>query len=115
MNPYDKAHELARALQASGEYRALLAAKEAIAADPDARKMVEDFLRKQMEREYEVFAGKEDAAKTEALQRMYELLAMNSKAREFLAAYSRFQRTMADISKIIGESVTEGLDIFAKD
>jgi cell fate (sporulation/competence/biofilm development) regulator YlbF (YheA/YmcA/DUF963 family) len=49
------------------------------------------------------------------LQRMYELLAMNSKAREFLAAYSRFQRTMADISKIIGESVTEGLDIFAKD
>ncbi len=115
LNPYDKAHELARALQASDEYRAFLAAKTALDADPDAKKMVKDFIVKKMEQEYEAFAGKEDAAKKEALQRMYDLLAMNARARDFLAAYFRFQRTMADISKIIGDSVAEGLDLFAKD
>jgi cell fate (sporulation/competence/biofilm development) regulator YlbF (YheA/YmcA/DUF963 family) len=115
LNPYDKAHELARTLKASVEYRAFLTAKEALAADLDAQKMTQDFLRKKMELEYEALAGREDKAKTEALQRMYELLAMNAKAREFLEAYFRFQRIMADISKIIGDSVAEGLDLFAKD
>jgi len=115
LNPYDRAHELARALKASAEYRALLAAKAGIDADAGAKKMVGDFLRRKMEAEYEAMAGKEDAAKVEGLQRMYELLAANGRAREFLEAYVRLQRMMADISKIIGESVAEGLDIFAKD
>ncbi|HWQ61545.1 MAG TPA: YlbF family regulator, partial [Negativicutes bacterium] len=52
LNPYDKAHELARALKDSDEYRAFLAAKTALATDPDANKMVQDFLRKKMEQEY---------------------------------------------------------------
>lgn len=115
MNPYDKAHELAKALQASEEYRAFLAAKTALAADPDGQKMVKDFLAKKMEQEYEALAGKEDAAKGEALKRMYDLLVVNARARDFMGAYFRFQRTMADISKIIGDSVAEGLDLFAKD
>lgn len=116
MNPYDKANELARALKESSEYRAFLAAKAGMEGDPDAKKMVRDFINKQMELEYEAMAGKsQDTAKTENLQRLYQLIAMNTKAREFLEAYMRFQRTMADISKIIGDSVAEGLDIFAKD
>jgi cell fate (sporulation/competence/biofilm development) regulator YlbF (YheA/YmcA/DUF963 family) len=116
MNPYDKAHELSRALKESSEYRAFLAAKGAIEGDADAKKMVRDFISKQMELEYEAMSGKTpDAAKTENLQRLYQLIALNTKAREFMEAYMRFQRTMADISKIIGDSVAEGLDIFAKD
>jgi cell fate (sporulation/competence/biofilm development) regulator YlbF (YheA/YmcA/DUF963 family) len=115
LNPYDKAHELAKTLKASSEYRVFLTAKEALVTDPDAKKMAQDFLRKKMELEYETLAGREDKAKTDALQRMYELLAVNAKAREFLEAYFRFQRIMADISKIIGDSVAEGLDLFAKD
>ncbi len=113
---YDKAHELARALRASAEYQAFLKAKEALAPDAEAKKMVRDFLLKKAELEYEAMTGKvEDKAKIEQLQRMYELLAYNSKAREFLEAHARFQRIMADVSKIIGEAVAEGLDLFAKD
>ena len=116
MNPYDKAHELARALKASDEYRAFLAAKEAVEADPAAKKMVQDFLRKKMELEYEALAGKrEDEARADGLRRMYEIIALNGKAREYLDAYLRFQRTMADISKIIGEAVAGGMDIFAQE
>jgi len=116
LNPYDKAHELARALKASDEYRAFLAAKEAVEADPAAKKMVQDFLRKKMELEYEALAGKrEDEARADGLRRMYEIIALNGKAREYLDAYLRFQRTMADISKIIGEAVAGGMDIFAQE
>ena len=113
---YDRAHELARALKSSTEYQAFLKAKEALAPDGDAKKMVRDFLMKKAELEYEALSGKsEDKAKIEQLQRMYELLAYNSKAREFMEAHTRFQRIMADVSKIIGEAVAEGLDLFAKD
>ncbi|MDR3590706.1 MAG: YlbF family regulator [Negativicutes bacterium] len=113
---YDRAHDLARALKASPEYQAFLKAKEALAPDGEAKKMVRDFLLKKAELEYEAMTGKsEDKAKIEQLQRMYELIAYNSKAREFMEAHTRFQRIMADVSKIIGEAVAEGLDIFAKD
>lgn len=116
MNVYDKAHELARALKSSPEYAGYLAAKEALKPDEQAQKMVRDFIQKKMEMEYEVLSGKgEDQAKADQLKRMFELLAHNTKAREFLEAYFRFQRVMADVSKIIGDSVAEGLDLFAKD
>ena len=116
MNPYDKAHELARVLKSSDEYKAFMAAKAAVEADPDAKKMVRDFLRKKMEMEFEMMSGNgEDPAKAEGLRRMYELISFNAKARLYLDAYLRFQRIMADISKIIGDSVAEGLDIIAQD
>ncbi|SDF58676.1 YlbF family regulator [Sporolituus thermophilus] len=112
---YDKTHELARALKHSDEYRALLAAQQAIAADEQTLKMVKEFLAKQMEVEYEALAGKgEDKARAEQLQKLYELLMLNSKAKDFIQAYFRFQRMMADVYKIIGEAVAEGLDFFVK-
>lgn len=104
MNIHDKAHELAKALKSSGEYRAVLAARDAAGADADARKMVQDFLRKKMEIEYDAMAGKgEDKAKTEKLQQLYQLVSLNGKAKEYLEAYLRFQLIMGDVSKIIGE------------
>lgn len=115
MNIYDKAHELAGALKNSNEYQQFLLAKRAIDSDEQAKKMVKDFVLKQMELEYEIMSGtSEDKSKTEQLQKMYDLIAYNAAARDFLQAYMRFQRTMADVYKIIGESVAEGLDFFAK-
>lgn len=116
MNPYDKAHELAGILRSTDEHKAFVAAKAAMDTDPEARKMAKDFLRRKMELEFEAMSGKgEDAAKVEALRRMYEVLSINAKARLYVDAYMRFQRLMADISKIIGDSFAEGLDIFAQD
>lgn len=116
MTHYDRAHELASALKSCDEYRSLLTAKKLVDSDDQAKKMVKDFIMKQMELEYEVMAGKpEDKAKTEQLQKMYELLSFNANARDYLQAYMRFQRAMADVYKIIGESVAEGLDLFAKE
>lgn len=116
MNLYDKTHELAKALKNSDEYRLFLTAKQAVDTDEQAQKMVKNFIIKQMEIEYEVMSGKpEDKEKKAQLQKMYDLISYNVKAREFLEAHVRFQRVMADVYKIIGESVAEGLDFFAKE
>lgn len=115
MNVYDNAHELARALKNSSEYQNYLKAKQAIDAEPEAKKMIKEFLAKQMEVEYETMAGKRDEAKVQQLQNMYQLLAYNTKAREFLDNYMRLQRMMSDIYKILGESVAEGLDFIVKE
>lgn len=115
MNVYDNAHELARALKNSSEYQNYLKAKQAIDGEPEAKKMIKEFLAKQMEVEYETMAGKRDEAKVQQLQNMYQLLAYNTKAREFLDNYMRLQRMMSDIYKILGESVAEGLDFIVKE
>lgn len=115
MNTYDKAHELAKALKNSDEYRRLIASKQQIDGDAQAKKMVKDFLTQRLEIESEIMTGKpEDKAKIEQLQKMYEVIALNSKARGFLDDYMRFNQLMSDLYKIIGETVSEGMNIFAK-
>ena len=77
--------------------------------------MVKDFLRKQMEMQLEVMSGKADAREKEAaLQKLAELLAMNTRARDYISAHFRFQQVMTDIYKMIGDAVGEGLDPFAE-
>lgn len=116
MNTYDQAHALARALNTSEEYQAFLVAKQAVATNPQAQQMVKDFIARQMEVEYDRMSGKaEDKVKAEKLQQVAGLIALNPAARDFLQAYLRFQRVLADIYKILGESVAEGMDVFAKE
>jgi cell fate (sporulation/competence/biofilm development) regulator YlbF (YheA/YmcA/DUF963 family) len=116
MNVYDKSHELAQLLKNSEEYQEFLLAKQAVDSDEQAKKMVKNFIAKQMEVEYAMLDGKsEDKSKTEQLQKMYDLLVLNTKARDFMQAYMRFQRIMGDIYKIIGDSVAEGLNFFGKE
>lgn len=116
MSTYDKAHDLANALKQSQEYQNFLTEKKKIESDSQAKKMVKEFVTKKIEIEYETMAGKgEDKAKLEQLQRMYEVLSVNTKARDFLHAQMRFQQMMGDVYKILSDSVAEGLDFFAKE
>jgi cell fate (sporulation/competence/biofilm development) regulator YlbF (YheA/YmcA/DUF963 family) len=116
MNVYDKAHELAKALKESKEYQAVLQVQKPIINDEAAKKMVKDFFAKQMEIEYAALSGApEDKTKREQLQKMSELIRYNSKAMDYMQAQGRFQVIMNDISKIIAESVSEGLDIIGKE
>jgi len=115
MNAYDKGHELARSLKESEEYRTLCAAKRSLDTDPAARDMVKDFLRKQMALQIELMSGKPDAKEKEAaLQKLVELLSMNVRSRDYISAHFRFHQMMADIYKLIGDAVGEGLDFFAE-
>lgn len=107
MSTLDKAHELARALRGSDEYRRLKELKATLAANKDAEQMVDDFLKKQAELQIEMMQGKQSEEKMQQLQKMYELLSINSTAGTYIQAYMRFQLMMQDVSKIIADSVED--------
>jgi cell fate (sporulation/competence/biofilm development) regulator YlbF (YheA/YmcA/DUF963 family) len=115
MNIYDDAHSLAKSLKNSEEYQTFLQAKKLVDTDAQAQKMVKDFLAKQMELEMAMMSGKgQDPGKTAELQKMYELINLNTRARDFMQAHIKFQRVMSDVYKIIGEAVAEGMDFFGQ-
>lgn len=115
MNIYNKTHELVSEIKASNEYKDFMAAKKEIETDEAAKKMVKEFIAKHMEIECEMMAGKEeDKAKTAQIQQMYQVILMNPKAARFMEAYMKLQRLVADIYKILGDSVAEGMDFFDK-
>lgn len=115
MNIYDKTHALVGSIKSSPEYTEFMAAKKVLDTDEQARSMVKAFIAKQMEVEYETMGGKlEDKAKTGQIQELYQLIAANSKASQFMHSYMKFQRLVADIYKILGDSVAEGMDFFDK-
>lgn len=113
MNIYDKTHALVGAIKESPEYIEFMATKKVLDQDDQAKKMVKEFIAKQMELEYEMMGKKpEDKAKTEQIQKLYQLIAANSTASQFMHSYMKFQRMVADIYKILGDSVAEGMDFF---
>lgn len=115
MQVYDEAHALAHALSTSAEFRALTEARQALEQDEQAKKIVQDFLAKQLEMQYEAMTGKqEDKEKQERLAKLYEILQLNAKANAYLAAHIKFERLMADVYKIIGDAVAGGLDVLGK-
>ena len=105
MNVYDSANALAGALQDSYEYKRLKQAWEPVRQDPDTKKMVEDFLKKQAQLQMDAISGKETAAKQEQLQKLYELISQNSRGRDYMQAYMRFQLMMEDINKILADAI----------
>lgn len=107
MSTLDRAHELARALRGSDEYRRLKELKATLATDKGAEKMVNDFLQKQAELQLEMMQGKQNEEKMQQLQKMYELLSINNTAGTYIQGYMRFQLMMQDVSKIIAESVDD--------
>ena len=115
MNIYDKTHDLVGAIKASPEHKDFMAAKKILDTDEHAKKMVKEFIAKQMELEYETMGKKpEDKAKVQQIQQLYQVIAGNSKAAQFMQSYMKYQRLVADIYKILGDSVAEGMDFFDK-
>ena len=111
MNVYDVANDLVKAMRESHEYKKMKAAKEALNKDAESKKLVEKFLRLNQEAEISKYQGKEPAKETvEEIQKLYNLLALNSDAMEYLNSYMRFQMMLADVTKGIQDVVKEAVD-----
>jgi cell fate (sporulation/competence/biofilm development) regulator YlbF (YheA/YmcA/DUF963 family) len=108
MNPYDKAHELARALRDSPEFKKLHDKKRRVDEDPVAKKMLDDFRHRQWELETRRIMGEQitddDLAQMSGLQ---EAIQMNAIVSEYLEAEFRFGMIYSDIHKILGDAVKE--------
>jgi len=106
MNPYDKAHELARAIQGTDAYRAMKVAKDKIAPDEHAKRMLGDFHLKQMQFEQKRMMGQEPSSEEqESLQKLYEILQLHSAVRDYLLAEYQMGVLMQDVQKILGETL----------
>ena len=73
---YDKAHDLAKAMRESEEYKELMQAQEAVKADAEATALVRTFMAQQMQWEYARLSGAPEA--DELQKKQEELMPQNS-------------------------------------
>lgn len=116
MNIYDKAHELARAFKNSEEYLNLLAAQGKLTADPAAYKMFLDYRRKEIAYQTAMMSGQTlDDSEMKNLERLAQIIGLNSAVRDYIQAEARFGVIFGDIQRIIGDSVKELSSMYAQD
>ena len=107
MYVYDEANNLAKAIKNSTEYAEYKKAKEQLDSDPEMKKKVEDFEKIRYDVQVMSFKGEQDEEKQKKLQEMYQILTNDPKIKEYFDVEVRFNIMLADVNKIISESVRE--------
>ena len=108
MYVYDEANNLAKAIQESKEYKEYKKAKEELESIPEMKTKVEEFEKIRYEAQVLAFQGKnEDEEKMKKLQEMYDILMHEPKIKEYFDIEVRFNIMLADVNKIISESVKD--------
>lgn len=108
MYVYDEANNLAKAIRESKEYEEYKKAKEDLNNNPDMKQKVEEFEKIRYDVQVMAFQGeKQDEEKQKKLQEMYEILMKEPKIKEFFDIEIRFNIMLADVNKIISESVKD--------
>ncbi|QCX32730.1 YlbF family regulator [Caloramator sp. E03] len=106
MNVYDKAHELARALKLAPEVIEYKSAMEKINSNPNHKRMVEDFRKKQLELYSQQLKGVEPSKEQiDSLNNLLNIISLNPEIRNYLEAEMRFSRLWEDIMKILGDAM----------
>ena len=110
MNVYDQAHNLAKAVQESEEYKQYINLKGTVDNNEGLSTMIKDFQRKQFEIQAKQMMGEtsgEDMMKS--AQELYQIIMKDPMAAQYMQSEMRFSLMMNDVYKIIGEAV--GLSI----
>lgn len=108
MYVYDEANNLAKAIQESKEYKEYKKVKEEMEAIPEMKTKIEEFEKIRYEVQVISFQGdKQDEEKMKKLQEMYDILMKEPKIKEYFDIEVRFNIMLADVNKIISESVKE--------
>ncbi|MTI48962.1 YlbF family regulator [Sporosalibacterium faouarense] len=106
MNVYDAAHNLARALKNSNEYRDFTEKRKRVMSNPKSKEMLEDFRKKAMEVQMAQMQGQKiEQSKNDELKRLEKVLVENPAVNEFFNSEMRFSQVMNDIYKILGEAI----------
>jgi len=108
MYVYDEANNLAKAIQESKEYKEYKKAKEELESIPEMKEKVNEFEKIRYEAQVLAFQGKnENEEKMKKLQEMYDILMKEPKIKEYFDIEVRFNIMLADVNKIISESVKD--------
>ena len=106
-NVYDLAHELARSLKETDQYKNYAAVKKRIDAEPELAKMVNDFQEKNMEVQTQAMlnGGKAPEDLTQQLQQLYAVVAQDPLAAQYFAAEWSYTQVVSEIYGILGEAI----------
>lgn len=107
MYVYDEANNLGKAIQESKEYQDYKRIKEDLNSNPEMKKKIDEFEKIRYDVQALSFQGKEDAEKMQKLQEMYKILNEDAKIKEYFDIEVRFNIILADINRIISESVKD--------
>jgi cell fate (sporulation/competence/biofilm development) regulator YlbF (YheA/YmcA/DUF963 family) len=112
MAAHDLAHELARTLKESEEFKRFLESKKNVLSDEYNHKIVREFQLKQWEiREAQMLQQEVSEEKQQELERLYSLVSLNPAARKYLEDEFEVSRIVNDIQRIIGEAIQEAMPI----
>ena len=108
MNFYDKIHELTRCLKKTNEYKEYISLKNSLKEDEKPYNLIKEFKNKQNELQLNYLNGKEMSKDEEQeMQNMYSLIIQNEKSRKLFENEMKINVTLADLQKIIGDSLKE--------
>ena len=110
MNVYDTANRLAQEIRQSEQYLKYKKRKDEISQDPELKKEVEEFEKLRYEVQLLEYTGeKKDEEKNKKLEEMYKVLVENSIIKEYFDLEVKFNIMIADVNKIIAESIKDVL------
>lgn len=108
MNIYDTANRLAYEIKNSEEYINYKKMKEEVKNNPELKEKLEKFEKERYEVQIEAMSsGKQDAEKVADMQKIYTELISNDIMKKYFDAELKFNVMLADVNKIIGESVED--------
>jgi cell fate (sporulation/competence/biofilm development) regulator YlbF (YheA/YmcA/DUF963 family) len=106
MNIYDSAHQLARTIKNSNEYKAFKKNMNEVKKDKTASKLLADLRNRQLDlQRSQVLGEKIDQNKINKLEELYKIASLNPKLSNYLQSELKFMQTMEDINKILAEAV----------
>ena len=110
MYVYDKANELAKSIKESKEYVEYKELKKIVTDDLKLKDKVDEFEKIRYEEQLLAVQGEKTSdEKMQKLQNLYEILVKEPKVKEYFDAEVRFNLMIADVNKIIGESIKDVL------
>ena len=108
MNVYDTANRLAQEIKQSEEYVNYKMAKETIALNQELKNKIQNFEQLRYDEQLTAMqTGKNDEEKMKKIQETYVELIEIDEAKKFLEAETKFNILIADVNKIIGESIQD--------
>lgn len=106
MNVYDEAHNLARAIKESGEFKEFDRMRQEVESDKESSEMLAEFQKLQVEiQTAQMTGGQPDAEVMSRLQSLSTMLATKPLAARYLQTQAAFTIMINDVFKIIGEAV----------
>ena len=108
MNVYDNVNNLAASIRQSIEYKEI---KAKVYSDLELKSQVEEFEKIRYEEQLLALQGEaQSEEKMKKLQELYTILVQKPEVKDFFDKEVRFNLLIADVNRIIGESIKDVLN-----